>query len=191
MTRALVVVDVQRDFCEGGALDVKGGADVAAGISAYTAGHRGEYAHIVVTRDYHIDPGDHFADQPDFAVSWPPHCVVGTGGEDFHPALDARPAAVFSKGEYTPAYSGFEARADGGEELASWLRSRDVDALDIVGIATDHCVRATAVDAAREGFETRVLLGLTAGVAAASTDAALAEMREAGVALEGEPVVRA
>jgi nicotinamidase/pyrazinamidase len=183
MTRALLVVDVQNDFCEGGSLAVAGGAAVAAAISAHT--RSAGYAHVVATRDHHVDPGGHFAEQPDFLETWPAHCVAGTGGAELHPSLDREPIeAVFDKGEYAAAYSGFEGRAD-GVPLADWLRERGVDAVDVVGIATDHCVRATALDAVREGFATRVLLHLTAGVSAASTDAALDQLRTAGVALEG------
>ena len=147
MTRALLVIDVQNDFCEGGSLAVTGGGDVAAAISEHARTAAGEYAHVVATRDHHVDPGGHFSHSPDFVDSWPAHCVVGTGGVELHPRLDRGPLeAVFDKGEYAAAYSGFEARSE-GTPLAEWLRSRGVDAVDVVGIATDHCVRATALDA--------------------------------------------
>jgi nicotinamidase/pyrazinamidase len=179
------VVDVQNDFCEGGSLAVAGGTAVAAAISEHLRRHAGDYTHVVATRDHHIDPGDHFAPQPDFVATWPAHCVVGTGGVDLHPRLDRQPLeAVFDKGEYAAAYSGFEGRAD-GVPLADWLRDHAVEAVDVVGIATDHCVRATALDAVAEGFATRVLLPLTAGVAEATTEAALDQLRTAGVVLEG------
>ena len=188
MSRALLVVDVQNDFCEGGSLAVPGGAAVARAISAHAA--EAGYAHVVATRDHHVDPGGHFAAEPDFLETWPAHCVVGTGGVELHPDLDRGPIeAVFDKGEYAAAYSGFEGRAD-GVPLADWLRARGVDAVDVVGIATDHCVRATALDAVGAGFATRVLLPLTAGVSEASTDAALDQLRTAGVELDGE-VLRA
>ncbi|MDA0567486.1 isochorismatase family protein [Streptomonospora sp. S1-112] len=188
--RALIVVDVQNDFCEGGSLAVSGGAAVAAAVSRHIADHRGDYAHIVATRDHHIDPGSHFSDTPDFVDSWPRHCVAGTTGAEFHPALDTGAVEnVFSKGAYSAAYSGFEGADDDGRSLADWLRERGVTEVDVVGIATDHCVRATAVDADEAGFSTRVLLGLTAGVSRATIDAALAGLAERGVALEGEPVV--
>jgi nicotinamidase/pyrazinamidase len=190
MSRALIIVDVQNDFCEGGSLAVAGGADVAAAISSYVAAHRQEYAHVVATRDFHRDPGDHFAEQPDYVDSWPPHCVIGTPGADFHPSLDLAPIeAVFSKGEREAAYSGFEGASDDGTGLAEWLRKREVDSVDVVGIATDHCVRATALDARGAGLATRVLLGMTAGVAAPTTERALSEMNDAGIKLTGEPVV--
>jgi nicotinamidase/pyrazinamidase len=186
MSRALVVVDVQNDFCEGGSLAVAGGEAVAGAITEHVRAHAGEYAHVVATRDHHIDPGDHFHEQPDFVTTWPPHCVAGTGGVELHPRLDRAPIeAVFDKGHYSAAYSGFEGSSE-GVALADWLRGHGVDAVDIVGIATDHCVRATALDAVREGFATRVLLPLTAGVAPETTEAALAQLRTAGVELEGE-----
>ena len=185
VNRALVVVDVQNDFCEGGSLAVAGGAAVAAAITGYVRAAGDRYAHVVATRDHHVDPGGHFAAQPDFLETWPPHCVVGTDGVELHPALDRAPlAAVFDKGEHAAAYSGFEGRAD-GEPLADWLRRHGVGAVDVVGIATDHCVRATALDAVAGGFATRVLLHLTAGVAEGSTAAALDQLRTAGVELEG------
>ncbi|MGY1855540.1 nicotinamidase [Modestobacter sp. SYSU DS0290] len=184
MTRALVVVDVQNDFCEGGSLAVAGGEAVARAVSAHMA--EAGYAHVVATRDHHVDPGAHFAEQPDFLETWPRHCVVGTPGVELHPRLDRRPIeAVFDKGEYAAAYSGFEGTSD-GVGLADWLRAHDVDEVDVVGIATDHCVRATALDAVAAGFSTRVLLDLTAGVSPASTEAALEQLRTAGVQLEGE-----
>ncbi len=136
-------------------------------------------------------PGAHFGDPPDYVDSWPVHCVAGTSGSDFHPALDTdRIEAVFVKGEHAAAYSGFEGHA-GSISLAAWLRMHDVTEVDVVGIATDHCVRATALDAVAEGFATTVLLDLTAGIARSTTDAALAAMTDAGVSLVGEPVVRA
>ena len=193
MTRAIVVVDVQNDFCEGGSLAVAGGAAVAAAISEHLAAHAGEYAAVVATKDYHVDPGAHFAERPDFVDSWPAHCVVGTEGADPHAAFDtAAVDAWFTKGAHAAAYSGFEGGADvDGERvgLAEYLRGRGVDAVDVVGIATDHCVRATALDAVTNGFATRVLLDLTAGVAPATTDAALDQLAAAGAELVGTPVV--
>lgn len=178
--RALIVVDVQRDFCEGGSLAVAGGADVARAVTTLLSAHG--YDHVVATKDNHIDPGSHFSDTPDFQVSWPRHCVVGTPGVEFHPQFDPSAVeAVFTKGEYSAAYSGFEGADASGTGLASWLRARGVDEVDVVGIATDYCVKATATDAAAEGFRTRVLLDLTAGVAPTSTDDAVAALRAAGV----------
>jgi nicotinamidase/pyrazinamidase len=188
--RALIVVDVQNDFTEGGSLAVAGGSAVAAAISEYLAAEGGGYTHVVASRDYHVGPGSHFSDHPDFASSWPPHCVAGTTGAQFHPRLDtSHLEAVFSKGAHAAAYSAFEGAEDAGTPLADWLRERNVDTLDVVGIATDYCVRATALDAAREGFATRVLLGMTAGVAPVTTREALDALRAAGVELTGAPTV--
>ncbi len=190
MPRALVVVDVQNDFCEGGSLAVAGGAEVAHRIG--TLLHHWSrrdpaapsYDVVVATRDHHVDPGAHFADEPDFTDSWPVHCVVGTDGEAFHPNLDPQPFdAVFLKGETAAAYSGFEGRDHDGASLAGWLHGRDVTQVDVCGLATDHCVRATALDAVGAGFETRLVQDLCAGVAAGTTSAALVEMAAAGVLL--------
>ncbi|MFC8142259.1 isochorismatase family protein [Streptomyces paradoxus] len=196
MRRALIVVDVQNDFCEGGSLAVAGGADVAAAVTELIgqAAWSG-YQHVVATRDHHIAPGGHFSTNPDYARSWPAHCVAGTEGVGFHPNFAPAVAsgsidAVFDKGAYSAAYSGFEGADENGTPLADWLRSRGVTEVDVVGIATDHCVRATALDAAREGFRTQVLLDLTAGVAQESTERALEELRQAGVELSGKPVVQ-
>lgn len=181
MSRALLIVDVQSDFCEGGSLPVEGGAAVATAISRYLASEA-DYDHVIATRDHHIDPGDHFDDEPDYVTSWPPHCVEGTPGADLHPALDtSRIEACFDKGRRAAAYSGFEGADAHGTGLGQWLRDRGVVAVDIVGLTTDHCVRATALDALADGFATRVLLDLTAGVAEETTARAVAEMREAGV----------
>lgn len=182
-TRALIVVDVQNDFCEGGSLAVTGGAKVAADVSALLAADHG-YAHVVATKDHHIDPGAHWSDQPDYVDSWPVHCEVGTPGEEFHPDLDTSAVeAVFLKGEYEAAYSGFEGAAEGGVTLTDWLRERGVTDVDVVGIATDHCVRATVLDAVAADFTVRVLGDLVAGVAPDSTEAALGAMREAGASV--------
>ncbi|MET8327271.1 isochorismatase family protein [Streptomyces sp. NPDC005181] len=194
MHRALIVVDVQNDFCEGGSLAVAGGADVAAAITDLIGEAQAGYRHVVATRDHHVDPGDHFSEQPDFEHSWPAHCVAGTEGVGFHPNFAPAVAsgaveAVFDKGAHAAAYSGFEGLDENGVGLARWLRDRGVTEVDVVGIATDHCVRATALDAVREGFTTHVLLDLTAGVAAATTGQALEELRGAGVELSGKPVV--
>ena len=188
MTRALIVTDVQVDFCEGGSLPVAGGARVAADIGALLQrwSARGpdapSYSHVVATKDHHVAPGDHWAPEPDFVDSWPVHCQVGTAGEAFHPNLDPQPFdAIFLKGEHAAAYSGFEGRSIEGVPLAEWLRAHEVDAVDVCGIATDYCVRATALDTVGAGFPTRLLLELCAGVAPASSTAAVAEMRTAGV----------
>ena len=195
MSRALVLVDVQNDFCEGGSLAVVGGADVARRISEYVEAHHEEYSVIVATADWHDDPGAHFSADPDFVDTWPTHCRIGSDGALFHPAAEKafeHVEAIFRKGHHSAAYSGFEGftvEADHRATLAEWLRDRAVEQVDVVGIATDHCVRATALDSADEGFETTVLLELTAGVARETTERALAELKAAEVVLLGTPVV--
>lgn len=188
MKRALIVVDVQNDFCEGGSLAVPGGAQVAHDVAeilhhwSNRDPNAADYSHVVATKDHHIDPGSHFSDHPDFVESWPRHCVVGTDGEAFHPNLDPQPFdAIFLKGEYAAAYSGFEGKTTQGQGLAEWLSQHDVTDVDVCGIATDYCVRATALDAVAAGFETRLLTDLVAGVAPDSSTKAVEEMRAAGV----------
>ena len=192
MSRALLIVDVQNDFCEGGSLAVPGGAEVARRISAHVQAHGETYAAIAATADWHEAPGAHFSDDPDYVDTWPPHCRAGSDGALFHPA--AEPAfeqvqAIFRKGHHSAAYSGFEGftvEADRKVTLADWLRDRAIETVDVVGIATDHCVRATALDAADEGFETTVLLDLTAAVAPGTTASALRQLAEAQVATRGD-----
>jgi nicotinamidase/pyrazinamidase len=188
--RALVIVDVQNDFCEGGSLAVSGGTAVARAITDYLVGPDGaRYDHVVASHDFHVDPGAHFSAHPDYVASWPAHCVAGTPGAQFSPELDtSRIEEIFRKGAYAAAYSGFEGASTAGATLQGWLIERDVTDLDVIGIATDYCVRATAVDAAAAGFTTTVLLGLTAGASTPTTDAAIDSMRAAGVILTGTPL---
>ncbi|MGJ6981419.1 isochorismatase family protein [Aestuariimicrobium soli] len=182
--RALIVVDVQPDFCEAGALPVTGGDAVADRIADLLDSEHG-YDLVVATRDQHIDPGPHFSDEPDFVDSWPPHCVVGTPGAEFHPDLDPRGfAAVFDKGAHAAAYSGFEGTVGGeehGESLEAFLRRHDVTEVDVCGLAYDYCVKATAIDAAAVGFRTRVLVDLTASVHPENDDALGEELVSLGV----------
>jgi nicotinamidase/pyrazinamidase len=186
MSRALIVVDVQNDFCEGGSLAVEGGAAVAAGVTEWLHDHADDYSLVVATRDHHVDPGGHFSDAPDFEDSWPPHCVAGTPGASFHPALDVGPIeVVVSKGAHEAAYSGFEGTTPDGRSLRRLLEDRGIENVDIVGIATDYCVRATALDAAAAGYSTTVLLDLTAGVAEQSSEAAVADMLDASIDVRG------
>lgn len=190
MRRALVIVDVQNDFCEGGSLAVAGGGDVARSISKLV-GHdraRGSYDVVVATKDWHVDPGDHFATEgtdPNYVDTWPVHCVAESKGAEFHPELDVALDEVFLKGRYTASYTGFDGGAASDESilLGEWLKQHEIDEVDVVGLATDHCVRATALDAVAAGFETSVLLDHCAGVAAETTEAGLEEMAGAGIAL--------
>ena len=160
MAKALIVVDVQKDFCEGGSLAVAGGNAVAEGVRAYVRQGAGGADFVVATRDYHVDPGAHFGE-------WPVHCRVGTEGAEFHPAVAGLPFdAEFRKGEHAAAYSGFEGvdAAGSGQDLEQWLRTRGVTEVDVCGLATDYCVGATARDAEAAGFGTRILLELSAAV---------------------------
>ena len=187
MARALLIIDVQNDFTEGGALGVDGGAAVAAGITAYLQRHGGDYDVVIASRDWHDgdnDNGGHFAvgEAPDFVQSWPRHCVSGTPGAEYHPALDASRIDVHvRKGQGRPAYSIFEGTTEEGETLPAVLAEREVDEVDVVGIATDYCVRASALDALDFGASVRVLDDLIAGVSPTSSAAAVAELRAAGV----------
>ncbi len=221
MSRALIIVDVQNDFCEGGSLAVEGGAELAAEISEYVDAHHTQFDHVVATQDWHIDPGAHFSEEPDFLDSWPRHCVAGTRGAELHPG--PRPEyiqAYFRKGRFAAAYSGFEGllapddavptgdRKPGamplpepaptrppadtdeaagslaaGEDaigLDDWLQSHDVEDVVVVGIATDHCVKATALDGVQAGYSVTVLRGLTVGISD-DLDDAVAEMELGGV----------
>ena len=181
MKRAFVIVDVQNDFCEGGSLAVTGGAAVARGVTEFLREHRADYALVAATRDYHVDPGAHFAAEPDFNDSWPVHCVAGTEGAELHPDLDRGLVdEVFDKGRDTAAYSGFEARSADGSLLGERLKEAGVEELDVAGIATDYCVRATVLDGLKEGFRVRLLGRLSAGVAEDTSDLAVEEMARAG-----------
>ncbi|MGC0274499.1 isochorismatase family protein [Pseudactinotalea sp. Z1739] len=182
--RALLVVDVQPTFCEGGALGVEGGNAVAEQIARYTAEHRDRYDLVVTTQDWHIDPGDHFSDNPDFIDTWPPHGVAGTAEAELHPALvDLAPDDSVKKGEYEAAYSGFEGTNPDGEHLAEILQRGGITAVDVVGLAESHCVKETALDAIKSGLRARVLTDLTEPVSAELGQQARERMAAAGVEL--------
>lgn len=182
--RALVVVDVQPTFCEGGALAVAGGEAVAWAIAGYAAAHRGDYDLVVTTQDWHVDPGDHFSDHPDFVDSWPPHGIAGTPEAQLHPALtDLHPDVQVKKGELAAAYSGFDGVAPDGRSLAAVLADAGVTAVDVVGIAESHCVKATALDALDARLDVRVLTDLTVPVSPELGAAARVELAAAGVQL--------
>lgn len=215
--RALVIVDVQNDFCEGGSLGVDGGTAVAGRISAYLEEHAQDYDVVVATRDWHVDPGPHFAPEgtePDYTESWPVHCVAGTPGADLHPDLETEFLdAQFLKGRFDASYSGFDgqlglpdlvrsgapegpagpfgatAAASAAVEedapaLDDWLREAGINRVTVVGIATDHCVRATVLDAIDAGYDTRVFTDLVAGVDAEQSEEALELMEENGAILQ-------
>ncbi len=182
--RALLVVDVQPTFCEGGSLPVEGGNAVAAAIARYVEVHRDRYPLVVTTQDWHVDPGAHFSDTPDFVDTWPPHGVAGTAEAAIHPALAAMlPDLSVRKGAYAAAYSGFEGVDADGRPLADLLREGGVTDVDVVGIAESHCVRATALDAHALGLRTRVLTDLTVPVTPELGERARAELAATGVEL--------
>jgi nicotinamidase/pyrazinamidase len=179
---AFIAVDVQPGFCEGGSLAVTGGNEVAHRIAGHLADHAGDYDLIVATRDYHVDPGAHFGDPPDYRETWPVHCVAGTPEAELHPGLaDAPFRQVFDKGAYAAAYSGFEASSPEGEPLDAYLRRHDITVVEVAGLATDYCVAATARDAVDLGYRTRVLADLAAGVAPETATAALEDLEARGV----------
>jgi nicotinamidase/pyrazinamidase len=182
--RALIVVDVQRDFCEGGALAVEGGNEVAHRVAVLAQGSA--YEAVVATRDWHIAPAGHFAQEgtePDYQTTWPVHCLAGSTGARLHEVLDELELdAVFDKGHHRAGYSGFEAvEHHTGEPLDDWLVRHRIEMVDIAGLATDFCVAETALDAVRRGFTTRVLEEAVAGVSPDTTADALRRMTAAGV----------
>ncbi|GGI47560.1 nicotinamidase/pyrazinamidase [Agromyces flavus] len=189
MSRALFIIDVQNDFTEGGALGVEGGAATAARISEYLAEHGAGYDLVVASRDWH-NPDEHndghFAteSEPDYITTWPVHCVAGTPGAEYHPALDTSHVdAHIRKGQGIAAYSIFEGTDDAGDTIADLLTRHGITDIDLVGIATDYCVRASALDALEHGQHVRVLRDLVAGVDETTSDAAIAELGHAGVAI--------
>lgn len=184
MTRGILIVDVQNDFTEGGALGTRGGAAAAAAITEHLRDH--SYALVTASRDWHDAEGDnggHFASgDPDFVDTWPVHCVAGTHGAEYHPALDVLAIDVhIKKGQGEPAYSAFEGTTREGETLAQVLEEQGIDELDVVGIATDYCVKASALDAALAGLSVRVIDRLTSAVSPETRVTALDELRDAGV----------
>ncbi|MFJ4046544.1 isochorismatase family protein [Microbacterium sp. NPDC089987] len=187
MTRALLIVDVQNDFTEGGALAVAGGDAVASRISALLAERATDYDVIVASRDWHdaeSDNGGHISAQPDYIDTWPVHCIAGTEGADYDPLLDTTAVTHHvRKGQGIPAYSMFEGVTESGERTAEILTAHGVTDADVVGIATDHCVRASALDAIAHGIRVRVLTDLVAGVAVEASEAALAQLAHAGAVL--------
>ncbi|QDZ14589.1 isochorismatase family protein [Humibacter ginsenosidimutans] len=195
MARALLIIDVQNDFTEGGALGVDGGAAVAAGVTRMLREHPERYDLVVASRDWHNgtdDNGGHFAadgSAPDFVTTWPVHCVAGTPGADYHGSLDVDAVDVhIRKGQGVPAYSAFQGTADDGRSLSEVLDAAAIDDVDVVGIATDYCVRASALDAIADGKRVRVLLDLVVGVASESSAKALGELSAAGAELVSGPL---
>jgi nicotinamidase/pyrazinamidase len=177
----LIVADVQRDFCPGGSLAVEGGDEVARRITAWVNAHRDLYGAVIATKDEHEAPWHHFDDQPDYLHTWPPHCVIGTPGADFHPDLRCDPDAVFAKGRFRAAYSGFEGTDAEGTYLENWLRGQGIEDVHVAGLTSDYCVAATAWDAIHAGFRTTVLQDLCAGVSPETTASVRTELTAAGI----------
>lgn len=188
MANALFVIDVQNDFCEGGALACNGGAATAQRISNYLAANPERYDFVIASRDWHtpnsLNQG-HFPPagiEPDFVTTWPLHCVAGTPGADYHPLLNTDFVDIhIMKGQDANGYSIFDGQTHQGEPLSDVLAEKGITEVDVVGIATDYCVRASALDAQRHGLKTAVITSLTTGVSAASTEAAIDELVDAGV----------
>ena len=190
MSRALFIIDVQNDFTEGGSLGVDGGAAVAAHVSQLLAQHPERYSHVFASRDWHDGVGDnggHISQHPDFVDTWPSHCIAGTPGAEYHPDLDVSGVDVHvRKGQGKPAYSIFEGTTDDGATVAQALDRLGITDVDVAGIATDYCVRASALDALAAGRHVRVLADLVAGVAADSSAAALVELEASGAEIVEE-----
>jgi nicotinamidase/pyrazinamidase len=194
MSRALFIIDVQNDFTEGGALGVEGGGDVARGITRLLAAEPYRYDHVLASRDWHEPAGDnggHFAAAgvtPDFSTTWPPHCVQGTTGAEYHPDLDVTAVDFhLRKGQGAPAYSIFEGTTEDGVPLSDLLVLHGITDVDVVGIATDYCVLASALDAVHQGLRVRVLADLVAGVALAVERGRARRRRDAGAEIVEGP----
>ena len=201
MSKALIIVDVQPTFCEGGELGVEGGNAVAERIAEYVETHRNEYSYVATTQDWHVEPGRHWSDDPDYVDTWPVHGKAGTANAGLHPAIAALGIGHhFKKGQYSPSYSGFEGLEDNtdriptreevaadltaGRTLANALEAAGITHVDVVGLAESHCVKETALDARKLGYETHVIEELTEPVSEELGVDARRQMREAGVVLD-------
>jgi len=190
--KALIIVDVQNDFVEGGSLAVTGGEDLAKRLARKVSdGWLNDYEVVVTTQDWHIEPGDHFAETPDFVDSWPVHCEAGEyGAEIVQPlkaALDDRVDYHVKKGQYEAAYSGFEGVVvENGKTLEETLKNENVRKVEIVGIASDYCVAKTAFSAKDAGFNTAVLDNYTAAISSERMDVIAIEYKTLGISLVEE-----
>lgn len=199
-SKALIIVDVQPTFCEGGELGVAGGSAVADRIAQYVNMHRNDYTYIATTQDWHIEPGSHFSEHPDFVDSWPKHGLAGTANAELMPQIAALELSHhFKKGQYASAYSGFEGIEDNtaniqtreefaamqqeGRTLARSLQDAGVDHVDVVGLAESHCVKETALDARKLGYAVTVFEDMTEPVSENQGIEARNEMTEAGIEL--------
>jgi nicotinamidase/pyrazinamidase len=181
-TSALLVVDIQEDFCAGGALPAPGGADIIPAVNRHLADARSREMPVYATRDWHPPRTSHFKE---YGGVWPPHCVQGTVGAQFHPDLKLPPdAIVVNKGDdpQRHGYSAFDGHTSAGKTLLDDLRDRHITRVYVMGIATDYCVRESALDALRAGLEVRVLADAIAGIDVRPGDAqrALDEISAAG-----------
>lgn len=165
---ALLIIDVQNDFCDGGSLGVPGGHRLATQISLHAKRYLADYNLIVASADWHdadSDNGGHISDHPDYKESWPAHCIAETYGALFSPQLDMDILDyAIRKGQGRPSYSAFEGVTPGGLSLNDLLDNSSAETVDIVGIATEHCVQATAVDALIAGYNVRILDPLHLGI---------------------------
>lgn len=183
-TTALLIVDVQRDFCGGGALEVPGGDAVVPQLNALLERLVPRGVPVYASRDWHPRETTHFRTH---GGPWPPHCVAGSRGAEFHPDLRL-PASttIVTKGDRPgeDGYSAFDGRVGHGRRLADDLRSRGITRLLVGGLATDYCVRASVLDARAAGFEVTVIEDGIAAVARQPGDAARArsDMQAAGAA---------
>lgn len=179
---ALLVVDVQKDFCPGGALAAPGGDAIIPALNRYLADARARDMVVYASRDWHPPVTTHFTQ---YGGEWPPHCVQGTAGAQFHPDLKLPPdAIVVSKGDdpARPGYSAFDGHTSEGKTLLHDLRDRQVSRVYVTGIATDYCVKATALDALQAGLDVRILTDAITGIDVhpGDTQRALDEMSAAG-----------
>lgn len=194
MATAVFIIDVQNDFCEGGALACEGGAAVAGKITAYLQENPGRYDFVIASRDWHTPDdanGGHFppaGQEPDFVDTWPLHCLAGQSGAEYHENLDTSLIDIhIKKGQGAPGYSIFEGVTETGEALTDLLPRLEITEVDVVGIATDYCVRASSLDALAQGLKVRVITSLTAGVSSQSSEAAIDEMVDAGAQVLARP----
>ncbi|MEI8082174.1 MAG: isochorismatase family protein [Actinomycetes bacterium] len=188
--RALIVVDIQRDFCEGGALPVAGGQAIAERIADYVRDHHDNFDLVITTRDWHEgdnDNGGHFAKpgtEPNYRTSWPVHCVQNTEGAQYEPAIAAISDLIDAeilKGQGEPGYSGFSGASKDGQTLDQLLADANITEAQVVGLVTGLCVRATAIDARQHGYRSVVLLDLCQGISDAAAFAGIQKMLDADV----------